>query len=235
MLSGVILKHACNTCLMWGFTMVHVITAENAFDYSDVLEACFRFRHDVFVDELQWHDIAKPDGREKDAYDTHRTIHFAVIREGQVMAYSRLNPSIYPHLLSDVLSDMADLGGVPRFETTFEWSRYGVAAKCRQQRNICREAIEILAGVVEYGQEVGITGFTVECETYWVKKLRMLGFQVSPLGMPKIFNGIPYVAIHMLADDLTLYRMRKVFGIQGSLLEYRASPGLPDTLHRRAA
>ena len=49
--------------------MIHFVTPENEIHYRDEMERAYRLRHQVFVEEMGWTDLAKPDGREIDQFD----------------------------------------------------------------------------------------------------------------------------------------------------------------------
>ena len=50
--------------------MIHIVTAENEYHYRDEMEQAYRLRHQIFVEEMGWTELAKPDGREIDQFDT---------------------------------------------------------------------------------------------------------------------------------------------------------------------
>ena len=47
----------------------NIVTAENIGAYQCEMEQAYRLRHNVFVDEMGWEDLRKPDGREIDQFD----------------------------------------------------------------------------------------------------------------------------------------------------------------------
>ena len=46
--------------------MIHIVTAENIDSYAAAMEQAYRLRHTVFVEEMGWKDLKRPDGREID-------------------------------------------------------------------------------------------------------------------------------------------------------------------------
>ena len=48
---------------------IHIVTAENIDSYADAMEQAYRLRHSVFVDEMGWHNLKRPDGREIDQFE----------------------------------------------------------------------------------------------------------------------------------------------------------------------
>ena len=49
--------------------MIHIVTAENIQSYTAAMEQAYRLRHAVFVEEMGWNDLKRPDGREIDQFD----------------------------------------------------------------------------------------------------------------------------------------------------------------------
>ena len=70
---------------------VHAIDAGNRDLYSDALEQHHRIRHDIYVGERRWMELARPDGREIDQFDTDDAVYLLGIEtDGRVVAGSRL-------------------------------------------------------------------------------------------------------------------------------------------------
>ena len=89
--------------------MIYIVTAENEYHYRDEMEQAYRLRHKIFVEEMGWTDLAKPDGREIDQFDTKHAVHMLYIEHGKVLGYQRLLPSTRPHLLSDVTPELCEV------------------------------------------------------------------------------------------------------------------------------
>ena len=83
--------------------MIHVVTPENDYLYQEEMEQAYRLRHQVFVEELGWIDLVKPDGREIDQFDDKHAVHMLYIERGIVLGYQRMLPSTRPHLLSEIM------------------------------------------------------------------------------------------------------------------------------------
>jgi hypothetical protein len=49
--------------------MIHVITGANRHLYEPELLAHFRLRHEIYVVERSWSNLARPDGLERDQFD----------------------------------------------------------------------------------------------------------------------------------------------------------------------
>jgi N-acyl-L-homoserine lactone synthetase len=75
--------------------------------HAEISEQAWRLRHRIFVEELGWSDLRRPDGREIDQFDHEEAIHHHCIRDGRVVGYQRLLPTTRPHLLTDVMPEFA--------------------------------------------------------------------------------------------------------------------------------
>jgi acyl-homoserine lactone synthase len=60
--------------ITWRMSMIHVVTPENEHFYRDEMDQAYRLRHKVFVEEMGWKNMAKPDGREMDQFDTKHAV-----------------------------------------------------------------------------------------------------------------------------------------------------------------
>ena len=205
--------------------MVHVITAHNSHLYEAELDACFRLRHEIFVEERKWHALRRADGRERDQFDTRHTVHFAVIRQGEVVGYARMLPTTRPHLLSDVYPQLVDGGRVPRGADIFEWTRHCVARKCRGRTPLNPTEREIILGIFEYCVANGITQITGQGSPAWITRMLEMGLDVTPLGYPQQLDGEQVVAMIAQVDERTLKRARLIMRRRGSVIEDRAREG----------
>lgn len=164
---------------------VHVIFKENRHLYEDEMEQHFRLRHRIFVDELGWTALRKPDAREIDQFDTEHSVYLLGIEPGHgVVAGTRLGPSLQPHLLSDVFRHAAGRRGVPRAPDIYDWTRIFVIPAKRNEMRPCRAAGAIKTAVLEYCLANGIRQVTGLGESYWIPALSKLGWNPQPLGLP---------------------------------------------------
>ena len=74
-------------------SVIHIVTPDNESFYRDEMEQAYHLRHQVFVKEMGWHNLAKPDGREIDQFDNKHAVHMLYIEEGKVLGYQRMLPS----------------------------------------------------------------------------------------------------------------------------------------------
>src|SRR5579883_1730697 len=92
--------------LTWRMLMIHIVTPENEHLYRDEMEQAYRLRHQVFVKEMGWKNLAKPDGREIDQFDNKYAVHMLYIEESKVLGYQRFLPTTRPHLLSEIMPEL---------------------------------------------------------------------------------------------------------------------------------
>lgn len=57
--------------------------------FPELFEQSSRLRHRVFVEEMGWEDLRRPDGREFDQFDDEHAVHHFCIRDGVVVGYLR--------------------------------------------------------------------------------------------------------------------------------------------------
>ena len=192
--------------------MIHIVTAENFNEYRDEMEQAYRLRHLVFVEEMGWHDLRKPDGREIDQFDDGRALHMLYIEHGTVLGYQRMLPTLFPHLLSEVLPELCD-GDCPVGPHIWEWTRYCVAKPHRERgRALSPIANRLLSAIVEWGTQSGVSEIIIEMDPLWLLRLVQLHFRVRPLGIPKRIGNSDVVAVSAAMDHRTLLRLQEMRG-----------------------
>lgn len=198
--------------------MIHIVTPANEANYREEMEQVWRLRHDVFVTEKGWTDLARPDGREIDQFDTQHAIHFLAIEDGRVVGYSRLLPTTRPHLLSDVMPQLCE-GERPSGYDTWEWTRQAVARSHRARGKAVNPiSLALLSGIVEWGLGNGVRQLVLQMPTLYLLHVVQLHFRARPLGLPHAISGEDIIAAAAEFDDRTLARLRSVRGNTASVL-----------------
>jgi acyl-homoserine lactone synthase len=198
--------------------MIHVVTPANAHRYGDAMEQAWRLRHQIFVEEKGWTDLARPDGREIDQFDSPHAVHFLAMEGDTVIGYSRLLPTTRPHLLSDVYPQLCE-GERPVGPHLWEWTRQGVARSHRARGRVVNPvSIALLTGIVEWGREHGLTALLLQMPTLYMIHVIQLHFRAQPLGLPIQIGGEEIMAATAAFDDRTLARLRTVHGDSRSVL-----------------
>ncbi|HUI20771.1 MAG TPA: acyl-homoserine-lactone synthase [Methylocella sp.] len=192
--------------------MIHVVTAENEHHYRTEMEQAYRLRHKVFVEELGWTDLAKPDGLEIDQFDGKHAVHLLYIERGRVLGYQRMLPSTRPHLLSEVMPELCEVER-PVGPHIWECTRHCVAPGHRERGRFAAPiANALLSGMVEWGLESGITTAIIEIEPVLLLRLVQLHFRMLPLGLPRRIGKQDVVAVTASFDARTLERLRELRG-----------------------
>jgi len=193
-------------------SVIHIVTPENDYLYHDEMEQAYRLRHKVFVEEMGWHKLAKPDGREIDQFDNKYAVHMLYIEEGQVLGYQRLLPTTRPHLLSDIMPELCEVEQ-PVGADIWEISRHCVAPGHRFGGRYASPIANALgSGLLEWAFDCGISKFIIEIEPMGLLPLVQLHFQPLPLGLPHKINGREVLAVTLTFDGRTLERFREMRG-----------------------
>jgi len=197
---------------------IHIVDRPNRSAYREELEQHFRLRHEIYVGERGWHDLARPDGREVDAFDTDDAVYLLGILPGRgVVAGSRLIPSLKPHLMSDVFPRLAP-AGVPRAGNIFEWTRIFVVPALRKPGRPCLAAGIVYCGIIEFCLRRGVSRLSIVCETYWHNRLAALGWNPRPLGPHIEHHGETIVGLLVDMTEAALETTRDIYGIDHSVL-----------------
>ena len=198
--------------LTWRMSVIHIVTPENDYLYRDEMEQAYRLRHQVFVEEMGWTDLAKPDGREIDQFDNQHAVHMLYIEEGKVLGYQRMLPSTRPHLLSEVMPELCE-GERPVGSHIWECTRHCVARGHREKGRVASPiANAVLSGMVEWGLQSGISTAIVEIEPMALLRFVQLHFRPTPLGLPIKMGRHDILAATLTFNWRTLERLRELRG-----------------------
>ena len=189
--------------------MIYILSGHDVQRYPALMEQVYRLRHQVFVNELGWSDIAKADGLERDQFDRPDAVHQICVREGKVAGYQRMLPTVKPHLLSDVYPELCE-GSLPRGLDTYEMTRYCVAPGYREgRRGVSSVGSELIVGGVEWALACGVKKVIVETETIWVLRWLQMKFLVRPLGFETQIGNQRIVAALLEFNRTTLQAIRE--------------------------
>lgn len=189
--------------------MIYILSGQDAAHYPELMEQVYRLRHQVFVEELSWNDLASPDGLERDQFDRPDAVHQICVRDGKVAGYQRMLPTVKPHLLSDVFPDLCQ-EPPPRGLDTFELSRYCVDPSHRVgRRGVSSVGSELMAGGVEWALACRVNKVVTEVETIWVLRWLQLKFLVRPLGFETQIGNQRIVAAVLEFNRATLQAIRE--------------------------
>lgn len=199
---------------------LHLVTWSNRERYKKLLDRYFRIRHDIYVKQRKWADIARPIDIEIDAYDNEHAIYLLALDDrASIVGGSRLVPTLRPHLLSEVFPVLVR-DRLPRAADIFEWTRFFVIPSLRRRGQPSPIAGVILCGLIEAGLELGIRQISVVCEAFWPERLRTLGWTITVLGDVLSHPDGDIVALLIDANRRALENTRRAYGISGSVLQY---------------
>lgn len=173
---------------------LHVITHANRHLYEKALDDYFRIRHQIYVEERRWTELARPDGREIDQFDTPATIYLMAMDGARVVGSHRLVPTSEPNLMSDLFPQLA-LRGPVRRPDVYELSRVFVTREYRGERAQPRIESIIMAGTMEFALIEGLSQFTIVMETWWLPRFQEMGWNPRPLGVPVDINGMSCIGV----------------------------------------
>ncbi|AHG50157.1 hypothetical protein RLEG12_00720 (plasmid) [Rhizobium leguminosarum bv. trifolii CB782] len=146
-------------------------------------------------------------------------MHLALIREGEVVGYSRLLPTAEPHLLSHVYPEIMHGGKWPRGPDIFEWTRC-VVAEGNILINGLPAAHVLMTGVMEFCLAAGIASLIVETHPKLVNLLISTGWDINKLAVCSSLGNEVIVPIQATPSVSGLLRHHCLYSLQGSTLRF---------------
>jgi len=199
--------------------MLEVVTRENMHFYRDALEQMYRVRHRLFVDQMKWEALRKPDGREIDQFDNENAIYLLLIEDGQVTGSHRLLPTTGPHLFSDVFPDMCEQRGRQTGPAVYELNRTGMDPLLPRDRQLAGMRL-LLVGLLEFAHGAGMEKLTLLTSLNALYHCLMAGVTVNPLGLPRMMDGERQAAVAFVTDETSLANARDYFHLHESIVRY---------------
>ena len=203
---------------------IHVVQKDNRHLYADYFDPYFRLRHEIYVKQRKWMELDRPDGREIDQFDTDETVYLFCIEDGKLIGSMRAVPTRQPTLMSDIFPYLNIRGPVSRPDV-YELSRIFVIPERRGEHAGPRIELLLLTAIMEYGLSIGLTGFTIVLEAWWLPRFERCGWKARPLGLPREIDGMQVLAVLVDCDDSTWLSLSHQTGRPGPTLTWR---GLPD-------
>lgn len=197
--------------------MIQIVTAANQEEHRSDMEQVWHLRHRVFVEGKNWVELARPDRREIDQFDTPHAVHFLLKRDGKVAAYSRLLPTTRPHLLSEIFPHLCQ-ESLPRGHDTYEWTRQAVSPDYRTRGKTHPLTFDLVAGILEWGLASGVTRLTAQIPMPYLLQILQLHFRTRILGVPAHIAGERIIAVAAEFDAATLAKVNEVRGDDRSVL-----------------
>ena len=188
--------------------MIYALTTSQLMQSPRLWQAVHRLRYKVFVEEMDWQDLARDDQLEIDQFDHDEAVHHLAMRNGELVGYQRMLPTTRPHLLTDVLQDLY-VGSPPSGRDVYELTRYAVAPAFRDgRRGVSTVGTELIAGFIEWGMQAGVDKVIIEFEPMWVLRALQLHFLATPLGYQRTYGRQQVVATLLQFNEDTLNTVR---------------------------
>ena len=200
---------------------VHVVNALNRDLYTAELREYLKRRHDVFVNHKGWRPPLS-NGLELDQYDNGQATYLLGIEDGRVVTGARLIPTSEPHLVSEIFPHFCESTGVISRPDVGEWTRtyvYGDSA----DRGLRGTLTQLCCAVMEFALEEGLTAVGGVQETYFMPHHTRLHWKARPCGLAREVDGEWYIVAYIDVNEAALANVRKLLGIDYSLLVRRGS------------
>lgn len=172
--------------------MIVTAFADQKDEYHDLFDQMFRLRARQFSERRRWRVTVKG-GKEIDQFDDLNPIYICAVNEdGRLIASLRLLPSVGPHMLADVFPEVMNGKDFIRRHDVWESSRFCVdtfATTGFGPDGIHRATKEVLFGLFDLAQKMGITKIVSVYDLSVERILRRSGCQFKRLGPPHKFNN----------------------------------------------
>ena len=190
------------------------------------MEAAYRLRHEIFVEEKGWESLRSVDGLEIDQFDTPDALHMLLYEDDELIGYQRMLPTIEPYLLSEIYPQLCE-DDLPCDPQIWEWTRFAVSRRHRKSgRKLSPAGNALLSAIVEWGLANNVHSIVIEMNPIWLLRLVQLHFRVKPLGFALEFDGEDALAVVASFDERTLHRLQEMRGNSELILgEYNSRTG----------
>jgi len=183
------------------------------------LHKMYRMRYMVAVDQWGWNIPTAKKGVDKDQFDTQFTTYILVYnRSSEMVACARLNPTIRPHLMSEIFANQCEFSGVPRDKSIQELSRFIVDASKLTHAQQVQLYLQLCLVVTEYAINIGLKQLTwLTHKTKYIKSVVV--WKTRPLGLPQYYSDddAEYIAAIMDTTDEAVRRLRRFCKLDGPI------------------
>jgi len=213
--------------------MIEAISAAQASQFPEEIEAMHRLRHRVFVEKLNWVE-GSADGLERDLFDDLNPIYLLARGDrGNVIGTWRLLPTTGPYMLRNVFDELLAGAPAPAHARLWEGSRYAVDGAVQEAGGlgaVSRASRELFCGLVELCLELGIEEVLTVYDVHIARLLNRLGCKPTwCTGRRRIGNTLA-MAGRFDISEAVLENLRAKAGIDGPVLHSR----LLDTIQKAA-
>ena len=208
---------------------IHVVRRDNRHLYERYFDPYFRLRHDIYVKQRRWMALDRTDGREIDQFDTEDAIYLFCMENGRLIGAMRAVPTLLPTLMSEIYPYLNIREPIHRADV-YELSRVFVIPERRGEHAGPRVETLLLTAIMEYGISIGLTGFSIVLESWWLPRFERYGWKAHPLGLPRMMDGMSVLAVLVDCDEATWRSLCNQNGLTRPTLTWR---GL-EQIRRRA-
>ena len=198
---------------------IHVINEANRHLYGAELEAFFKARHRIYVEEKEWRDDDGT-GLEIDQFDTPEATYLIGMENDDVITGTRLIPTSAPHMLSEVFPHLCSFQGVLRADDVAEWTRGFIVPEYRE-RGIGPIKGQICGTVMEYCLKEGVGRIGGIQDLYFLPVWKRYKWAVRPAGNPELVAGRWCVAAFFDVTADARDRALDAAGLDHSILVHR--------------
>jgi acyl homoserine lactone synthase len=199
-----------------------IVSPQNRQQYQLELDAFFKLRKDVLIDQRGW-NLTACDGKEIDQFD-HDQAHYLLCKSnetGQILGGVRLTPTLAPNLTLDIFSHLIDpkLGFSPS-PYVWESSRYVTApSESMPHKGLIKEVTLVLfIGMIEYGLYHKIHSLLTMTEVRLERIGRMVGWHLNRLGnVAQVGNTYAVIGLIEISENMK-QKMRTSAGIWRNVL-----------------
>lgn len=159
----------------------------------------FRYRHDVFVDQLGWDlDIENKHLQHKhevDQYDVEDTVYVYSTNENEkVTGCARLLPTTYPYLLEEIFPELLDGVNAPKSTDVWELSRFasmdiGNEEGEKDNQATSKYSLDLLNNTIDVAREQGAKHLISVSPVAIERMMKKEGVCVKRLGSAKRYGN----------------------------------------------
>jgi acyl-homoserine lactone synthase len=199
--------------------MIYIVSGQDATRYSTLMEQVYRLRYRVSAEEFGWGDLATAQGLERDQEERPDAVHHICVRNGTVVGYQCLLPTVGPHVVQAGSLSKQGQRQIPRGLDIFELAQYCVLPACREGGcGTCEAASELVAGLAEWGLACRVGKVIITFEPHWLLRALQLKFQAQPLFT--VCKNANLVPVLLEFDAATLQAIRDYRNHQAPVISF---------------
>src|SRR5262249_8856121 len=79
----------------------------------------------------------------------------------------------------------------------------------------------LLTAIMEYGINIGLSGFSIVLESWWLPRFLRVGWKAHPLGLPQMIDGMSVLAVLVDCEEETWKSLCSQIGATRPILTWR--------------